>query len=218
MSFQSYLDNIKTQTGKTPADFKKLAERAGILKKDIKAGDLVQWLKKDFDLGHGHAMAIWASFKNNGWVKEKAAAPKKTTTVKTKAAPVKEHKEKGKENGKSGKSLVDQYIAGFPAATQALLEKMRAAIQKVAPAAEQTIGYGIPTFKLNGNLVHFAGYDNHIGFYPGPAGIANFEAEISKYTYAKGSVQFPLDKPLPLALVTKITKFRVAQNEAKKKK
>jgi len=216
MSFQSYLDNIKTKTGKTPADFKKLAEKAGILKKDMKAGDLVQWLKKDFDLGHGQAMAIWASFKNNGWAKEKAAASKKITAAKTKAAPVKEKKEK--ENVTSGKSLVDQYIARFPAATQVLLEKMRAAIQKVAPAAEQTIGYGIPTFKLNGNLVHFAGYDNHIGFYPGPAGIANFEAEISKYTYAKGSVQFPIDKPLPLALVTKITKFRVAQNEAKKKK
>ena len=122
-----------------------------------------------------------------------------------------------KEAMDNGKELVDKYIAGFPKATQILLEKMRATIKKAAPKAAETIGYGIPTFKLNGNLVHYAGYEHHIGFYPGAAGIASFKKEISVYKNAKGSVQFPIDKPLPLSLVTAITKFRVIQNEAKAK-
>jgi len=113
---------------------------------------------------------------------------------------------------------VNSYISAFPAKTQALLEKMRATIKKAAPAAEETMGYGIPTFKLYGNLVHFAGYKNHIGFYPAPSAIKAFEKELSVYEGAKGSVQFPIDKPLPLALVTKIVQFRAKENEAKKKK
>jgi len=118
----------------------------------------------------------------------------------------------------SGKELVDQYITGFPASVQVLLQKIRAVIHKAAPGAEETLGYGIPTFKLNGNLVHFAGYKNHVGFYPAPSAIKAFEKELSRYEGAKGSVQFPLDKPLPLALVTKMVKFRVKENLEKKKK
>lgn len=122
----------------------------------------------------------------------------------------------GKTN--SGKDLVDNYISGFPKEVQDMLEKIRAAIIKAAPAAEETIGYGIPTFKLHGNLVHFAGYKNHVGFYPAPSAIKAFEKELSIYKGAKGSVQFPLDKPLPVALITKIVKFRVKENKMKTKK
>lgn len=108
---------------------------------------------------------------------------------------------------------VDKYIAGFPVSTQLLLEKIRSTIKKAAPEAGEKIGYGIPTFTLYGsNLVHFAGYNNHIGFYPGASGIASFQKEFSAYKSAKGSVQFPISEPLPLALVTKIVQFRVKQN------
>lgn len=110
---------------------------------------------------------------------------------------------------------VESYIATFPKKTQELLEQMRQTIKKVAPTATEKIGYGIPTFVLDGNLVHYAGYKNHIGFYPGAAGIEQFKEELSIYKGAKGSVQFSLDKPLPLRLVSEITKFRIAQNEQK---
>jgi uncharacterized protein YdhG (YjbR/CyaY superfamily) len=110
---------------------------------------------------------------------------------------------------------IDEYIATFPESTQQLLQQIRAAISKAAPKAEEAISYAMPTFKLHGNLVHFAGYKHHIGFYPGAGGIAAFKDEINKYKNAKGSVQFPLDKPLPLALVTKITKYRAKQNMEK---
>jgi uncharacterized protein YdhG (YjbR/CyaY superfamily) len=113
---------------------------------------------------------------------------------------------------------INSYIENFPPEVQVLLEKMRATISKAAPEAEETIGYGIPTFKLNGNLVHFAGYKNHIGFYPAPSAIKAFQKELSVYEGAKGSVQFPLNKALPIALVTKIVKFRVKENLAKTKK
>ena len=228
MSFQAYIDNIKTKTGKSPEDLKKLAQKKGILKEGCKAGDLVKWLKDDFELGHGYSMAIWAVFKMNGWVEEAVSKKQddkkqKSKEIKGKAASDKKVTTKQKTgNSKhptaNGKEMVNKYIGGFPAVTQVLLEKMRSTIKKAAPDAEETIGYGIPTFKLNGNLVHYAGYDHHIGFYPGAGGIANFQEEISKYKNAKGSVQFPIDKPLPLALVTKITKFRVKQNEAKGRK
>ena len=110
---------------------------------------------------------------------------------------------------------VESYIATFPKETQKLLEQIRQTISSVAPTATEKIGYGIPTFVLNGNLVHYAGYKNHIGFYPGAAGIEKFQEELSVYKGAKGSVQFPLDQPLPLKLVSEITKFRVVQNEQK---
>ena len=110
---------------------------------------------------------------------------------------------------------IDDYISGFPAATQKALRQMRKAIKAAAPGAEEAIKYGVPTFVLNGNLVHFAGFKNHIGLYPGPSGIAKFKNELSKYKSAKGSVQFPLDEPMPLALVTRIVKFRVGEARAK---
>ena len=107
---------------------------------------------------------------------------------------------------------IDAYIAGFPEDVQQILEKIRTTIQKAAPNAEETINYGIPTFTLKGNLVHFAGFKKHIGFYPTPTGIEKFRKELSVYEGAKGSVQFPLDKPIPYGLISKIVKFRVKEN------
>lgn len=112
-------------------------------------------------------------------------------------------------------TTIDAYIATFPASTQALLQQMRSTIAKAAPKAEEAISYGMPTFKLQGNLVHFAGYKNHIGFYPAPSGIVNFAEDLKKYQTSKGAIQFPIDEKLPLALVTKIVKFRVKENLAK---
>ena len=109
----------------------------------------------------------------------------------------------------------DEYISAFPNNVQKLLKQMRNTIKKAAPQAAETISYAMPTFTLNGNLVHFAGYKNHIGFYPAPSGIEAFKKELSVYAGAKGSVQFPLDKPLPLELITKIVAFRVAENMEK---
>ena len=107
---------------------------------------------------------------------------------------------------------IDEYIAQYPETTQAILQKVRQTISSVAPGATEKIGYGIPTFVLNGNLVHFAGYNHHIGFYPGSIGIASFTEELKPYKTSKGAVQFPLDKPIPYDLIKKITKFRIAQN------
>lgn len=106
----------------------------------------------------------------------------------------------------------DEFIAGFPTATQIMLKKIRAIIQKAAPKATETISYGIPTFVQEGNLVHFSGYKTHIGFYPGASGVEAFTKELSNYVTSKGTVQFPLDKPLPAGLITQIVKFRVLQN------
>ncbi len=110
---------------------------------------------------------------------------------------------------------IDDYIAGFPSDVQVLLLQVRTTIGKAAPDAEETISYQIPTFILNGNLVHFAAFRNHIGFYPGASGIREFADALSSYKGAKGSVQFPLDKPLPLSLITRIVKFRVKEARAK---
>ena len=110
---------------------------------------------------------------------------------------------------------IDDYISTFPAATQKALRQLRKAIKAAAPGADEAIKYGVPTFVLNGNLVHFGGFTNHVGFYPGPSGIAKFSSELSNYKSAKGSVQFPLDEPLPVALVTRIVKFRVGEARAK---
>ena len=107
---------------------------------------------------------------------------------------------------------IDDYIATFPKGTQTVLKKLRATIRKAAPKAEETINYQIPTFTLQGNLVHFAAFKNHIGFYPTPSGIEKFKEELSVYEGAKGSVKFPLDKLIPYALITKIVKFRVQEN------
>ena len=107
---------------------------------------------------------------------------------------------------------VDDYIAGFPAATQVKLQQFRNIIKKAAPKATEVISYGIPTFVLEGNLVHFGGYKNHLGFYPGPAGITAFKEAFSIYKGSKGAIQFPIDKALPASLITKVVKFRVKQN------
>ena len=107
---------------------------------------------------------------------------------------------------------IDEYISGFPKDIQKVLQEIRNTIRKAAPDAEETINYAIPTFKLNGNLVHFAAFQKHIGFYPAPSGIDAFKKELSAYDGAKGSVQFPLDQPIPLALITRIVKFRVKEN------
>ena len=107
---------------------------------------------------------------------------------------------------------IDEFIACFPKDVQAILKTLRTTIRKSAPKAEETISYGIPTFTLHGNLVHFSAYKNHIGFYPAASGISAFKKELSAYKGAKGSVQFPIDKPLPLGLVSKIVKFRVKEN------
>ena len=114
---------------------------------------------------------------------------------------------------------IDTYIASFPEDVQKLLEQMRATIKKAAPDAVEKISYAMPTFFLKKNLVHFAGYKNHIGFYPAPSGITAFKKELSIYKNAKGSVQFPLEEPLPLVLIAKIVKYRVKENlESSKKK
>ena len=107
---------------------------------------------------------------------------------------------------------IDKYISGFPKEIQVLLQQIRKTIRQAAPEAEEAIKYAMPTFVLNGNLVHYAAFRNHIGFYPVPSGIEAFKEELSVYEGGKGSVQFPLDKPMPLSLITKIVKFRVQEN------
>jgi uncharacterized protein YdhG (YjbR/CyaY superfamily) len=111
---------------------------------------------------------------------------------------------------------MDEYISQFPKNIRYILEDLRRLIKESAPEAEETINYGIPTFKLNGNLVHFAAFKNHIGFYPTPSAVVAFKKELAPFKQAKGSVQFPLDKPIPFDLVKKIVKFRVKENEQKK--
>jgi uncharacterized protein YdhG (YjbR/CyaY superfamily) len=110
---------------------------------------------------------------------------------------------------------IDQYIEGFPPAIRKHLQAIRKTISEAAPAAQEAIKYAIPTFVYNGNLVHFAAYTNHIGFYPAPPGIKAFEKELSIYKQGKGSLQFPLDQPMPLELIARIVKFRVKQNQDK---
>lgn len=119
------------------------------------------------------------------------------------------------EKDKAHFSTVDEYIAAFPEETRAILEELRATIKAAAPDAEEKISYQAPTFFLNGNLVHMAAYKTHIGFYPAPSGIEAFKDELAVYKSAKGSVQFPLDKPLPLELISRIVVFRVKENLSK---
>lgn len=107
---------------------------------------------------------------------------------------------------------IEEYIGNFPKDVQKPLRILRSAIKKLAPGAKEVISYGIPTFKLNGNLVHFAGFKTHIGFYPTPSPIAHFKKELAKYSTSKGTIRFPLNKPLPMPLITKIVKFRLKQN------
>ena len=113
---------------------------------------------------------------------------------------------------------ISAYIRNYPKSVQKSLKALRVAIKKVAPKAQETISYGIPTFKLNGNLVHFGAYERHIGFYPGSSGIRTFQKELSKYKTSKGTVQFPVDKPLPFPLIKKIVTFRIKENLKRKVK
>lgn len=110
---------------------------------------------------------------------------------------------------------IDDYIAGCAPDVQPILEKIRAIVRQAAPDAEEAISYQMPTFRLNGNLVHFAAFKHHIGFYPTPSGTEKFQKEIAAYKAAKGSIQFPLDQPIPYDLITKIVKFRVKENRVK---
>lgn len=107
---------------------------------------------------------------------------------------------------------IDDYIKSFPKNIQKILRTVRLTIKKSAPAAEEAISYQIPTFKLNGNLVHFAAYKNHIGFYPGAKAMKIFRNEVTSYKSSKGSVQFPIDKPMPLTLIQKVVEYRVKEN------
>ena len=114
---------------------------------------------------------------------------------------------------RSTATSIDAYIAGFPAATQAVLEELRAVIRAAAPGATETISYAIPTYDLGGrHLVHFAGYAKHVGFYPVPSGIEAFKEELAPYRKGKGSAQFPLGRPLPADLVRRIVECRVEEN------
>lgn len=112
-------------------------------------------------------------------------------------------------------ATIDEYIADFPVEVQAALERLRLTIATAAPDATEKISYQMPTFYFNGNLVHFAAFKHHIGFYPTPSGISTFREELKDYKTSKGAVQFPLDKPLPLELVKKIVGFRVTENSKK---
>ena len=107
---------------------------------------------------------------------------------------------------------IDEYIAGFPRDVQQILQKIRTTIRRAAPQAEEVISYQMPTFRLEGNLVHFAAFKNHIGLYPTPSGTEKFREELSPYQTGKGSIRFPLDKPIPYGLIGRIVKFRAKEN------
>lgn len=117
---------------------------------------------------------------------------------------------------------IDEYIEGYPKNVQALLRKIRLTIRKVAPHGEEAIKYQLPTLVLKGNVVHYGAFKKHIGFYPTSSGTTKFKKELSRLKWEKGSIQFPLDKPIPYGLIARITKFRAKENlqraESKKKK
>lgn len=113
--------------------------------------------------------------------------------------------------------LIDEYILQFPTEVQEKLNTLREVIRDAAPTAQEKISYQMPTFYLYGNLVHFAAYKNHIGFYPAPSGIEAFKEELTQYKTSKGAIQFPLEKPVPYELVANIVKFRVQENLEKAK-
>jgi uncharacterized protein YdhG (YjbR/CyaY superfamily) len=110
---------------------------------------------------------------------------------------------------------IDEYIAGFPSDVQKILEKLRQTIRDAAPDAQETISYQIPTFTLNGHLVYFAAWKEHIGLYPASTGIEKFKKELSAYEVNKGTIRFPLHKPIPYDLIGRIVKFRVEENLAR---
>jgi uncharacterized protein YdhG (YjbR/CyaY superfamily) len=122
------------------------------------------------------------------------------------------------ESTKGQFATIDEYISSFPDEVGNQLQALRRAIKEEAPEAQEAISYQMPTFTLHGNLVHFAAYKNHIGFYPTPSGVEAFIAELSPYKTGKGTLQFPLDQPLPLPLIRKVVKLRVKENLEKKAK
>ncbi len=119
------------------------------------------------------------------------------------------------KSSRTAPATIDEYIATCAPSVQVILEKLRQTIRKAAPDAAEKISYQMPTFYLNGNLVHFAAYAKHIGFYPAPSGVSTFKDEMGTYKHSKGAIQFPLDKPLPLQLVKRIVEFRVTENSPK---
>ncbi|MFA5856291.1 MAG: DUF1801 domain-containing protein [Candidatus Pacearchaeota archaeon] len=108
---------------------------------------------------------------------------------------------------------IDNYIKNYPKEVQDILFKLKIIIKKLVPKSEETISYGIPTFKLNGNLVHFAAFKNHIGFYPTPSAIVAFKGELLKFETSKGAIKFPIDKPIPYDLIKRIVKYRLNENK-----
>ncbi len=114
-------------------------------------------------------------------------------------------------NGKTFTNI-DEYIASFPEDIQKILQDLRRTIREAAPDAVERIAYQMPTFWLNGNLVHFAAFKNHIGFYPNPSGVEVFQEALASYKTSKGAIQFPIDQPLPLELISEIVRYRVAEN------
>ena len=112
---------------------------------------------------------------------------------------------------------VDEYFSAFPASTRKILQEVRRTIKQAAPQAEEVISYNMPAFKWHGILVYYAAYKKHIGFYPTASGIKTFQNEIAKYENSKGAVQFPIDQPMPVDLITKMVKFRMKENEQKEK-
>ena len=113
---------------------------------------------------------------------------------------------------------IDEYIATFPESIQEILQEIRRTIKESAPQAQEAISYRIPTFQLNGNLVHFAAFKDHIGFFPTSSGVDAFQKELSGYETSKGTIRFPLDKPIPFDLIRKMVKFRVKENLERKRK
>lgn len=117
-------------------------------------------------------------------------------------------------NHQAAHTTIDEYISTFPPETQAVLQSVRKTIREAAPKAQEKISWRMPTFYYLGNLVHFAAFKNHLGFYPGASGVAVFQEELKEYKTSKGAVQFPYKKPVPLALIQKIVAFRIIENEA----
>jgi len=116
------------------------------------------------------------------------------------------------DESKNGFTTIDEYISLFPEHVQEMLTALRKVVREAVPEAQEKISYQMPTFALHGNLVHFAAFKKHIGFYPGASGISAFKEQLSPYKGAKGSVQFPIEQPLPFELITQITKFRAAES------
>ena len=112
-------------------------------------------------------------------------------------------------------TTIDEFISSYPKDVQDILQELRQTIAKAAPEAKEKISYGIPTFTLHGNLVHFSAYESHIGFYPGAGAIVDFKKDLKPYETSKGTVRFPIDQPIPFPLIRKIVLYRVKQNTQK---